>query len=108
MARLVADFLGADTEVFPGIGAVGETGFSPPIFVPVARIGSVGVRKSEVSLGLWIVGGLVGQVDLLPVLFLHFLVDTGHLDGLLLICRRRAKKSENIVYLLRRRLRDAS
>src|SRR6266571_2709001 len=101
MAGLVADFLGADTEVFPGIGAVGETRLSPPIFVPVARIGNVGIRECEIALGLWIVGGLVGQVDLLPVLFLHFLVDMGHVDGLLLIGGGRGKKHEKIVTLLR-------
>src|SRR6266566_421542 len=44
---------------------------------------------------------LVCQVDLPPVLFLHFLVDMGQVDGLLLICCGRGKKHEEVVALLR-------
>src|SRR5229473_179758 len=97
MAGLVADFFGADAQLLPGIGAIGETDIGPPILVPVAGIGDVGIGKSEIALGLWIVSGFVGQIDFLAVAFLDFLVDRAHIDGLFLVGGGGRKKHEEIV-----------
>src|SRR2546430_7639277 len=62
---------------------------------PIAWIGDVRIGKSEIALGYRVVGVLVGQVDFLAVPFLDFLVDVGHIDGLLLIgCRGREQQHE--------------
>src|SRR5713226_1222454 len=104
MAGLVADFFCADAQILPGVRAVRVTCVRPPVLMPVAGIGSVSVRKSEVSLGFWIVGGLVRQIDLLAVLRLHFLVHMGHVNGLLLVGRGRREKHEQVVAFSRRSL----
>src|SRR6266852_836652 len=104
MAGLVANLLGAHAQVLPGVRAVRVTRVRPPVLMPVAGIGSVSVRKGEVPLGFWIVGGLVRQIDLLAVLLLHFLVHMGHVKSLLLVGRRRRKKHEQVVTLLCRGL----
>src|SRR5258708_17872741 len=104
MAGLVADFFCADAQILPCVRAVRVTRVRPPVLMPVPRIGSVSVRKSEVSLGSWIVGGLMRQIDLLAVLFLHFLVHMGHVNGLLFVGRGRREKHEQVVALLRRSL----
>src|SRR6266436_6542886 len=104
MAGLVANLFGADAQIFPGIGTIGETRVGPPVLVPVAGIRDVGIGKSEVALGLWIVSGFVREIDLLAVLLLHFLVYLGHVNGLLLVGRRRREQHEKVVTLLCRGL----
>src|SRR2546430_6618790 len=64
---------------------------------PIAWIGDVRIEKSEIALGFWIVGGLVGQVDFLAVPFLDFLVDVGHIDGRLLVGRRGREQHHEVV-----------
>src|SRR5207244_5001329 len=100
MAGLVANPLGADPQIFPGIGTIRETRVGPPVLVPVAGIRDVGIGKSEVALGLWIVSGFVREIDLLAVLLLHFLVYLGHVNGLFLVGRRRREQHEKVVTLL--------
>src|SRR6266851_2325197 len=107
MAGLVADFFGTDAQFLPSIGAIGETDIGPPILVPVAGIGDVGIGKSKIALGLWIVSGFVGEIDLLAVAFLDFLVDRAHIDGLLLVGGGRGEKHEQVVALSRRSLRGS-
>src|SRR5712692_4418839 len=104
MSCFVPDFLCADAQILPGVRAVGVTRVRPPVLMPVAGIGSVSVRKSEVSLGFWVVSGLVCQIYLLAVLLFDFLVDMGHINGLLLVGGGRREKHEEVMALLRRGL----
>src|SRR2546430_1508279 len=111
MAGLVADLFCADAELLISIRAIRETGVGPPVLVPIARIGDVGIGKSKIALGFRVVGGLVGQVDFLAVPFLDFLVDVGHIDGLRseehtselqsqsnIVCRLLLEKKKTIYY----------
>src|SRR6266849_2686508 len=105
MAGLVADFFGAGAQLLPGIGAIRETRVGPPILVPVAGIRDVRIGKSEIALGLWIVSGFVGEIDLLAVAFLDFLVDRAHIDGLFLVGGGRGEKHKQVMTLARGGLR---
>src|SRR5947209_304624 len=71
MSGPVSDLFGSGAQVVIGVRAIGKTGFGPPIFMPVARIGSVSIRKSKILFGLGVESGLVRQVNLLAVLLLH-------------------------------------
>ena len=105
MTTLISDFLCADAEVFPSVGTIRETRVGPPILVPVARIGDIGIGKSEIALGLWIVRRFVPEIDLLTVLLLYFLIHVGHVDRLFLVGRGWREKHEQIMALLRGGLR---
>ena len=104
MACLIPDFLGAGSQIVPGIGTIREPRLRPPVLLPVARIWNVGIGKSEITLGLWIVGRLVREVDLLAVLLLHFLVHMRHVNGLLLVGAGRRKQHQQVMSLLCRGL----
>src|SRR5205814_242543 len=82
-------------------------GVGPPVFMPVAGIRDVGIGKSEVALGFWIVSRFVREIDLLAMLLLHFLVYMRHVNGLLFVGRGRGKKHEQVVALSRRSLRGS-
>src|SRR5437762_1064512 len=97
MAGRAADLLGADAELFISVRAIRETRLGPPVLVPIAWIGDVGIGKSEITPGLWIVGGPVGKIDFLAVPLLDLLVDLGHIDGLLLIGRRGREQHDEVV-----------
>src|SRR6185437_13842533 len=73
--------------------------FGPPVIVPISRIGNVGIGKSEVLLGLGIVGGLLRQIDFLSVLALDLLIHVRHIQGLRLEGGRRREKHEQVVSL---------
>src|SRR6266481_1192742 len=104
MTGLVADFLGADTQIVVSIWAIRETRVGPPVFVPVAGIGHVGIGKSEVALGFWIVSRLMREIDLLSVPFFNFLIHMGHINGLLFVGRGRREQHKKVVTLLCRGL----
>src|SRR5260370_10569556 len=101
MTALVANLLRSGAQVVIRVRAVGITGFGPPILVPVAGIGSVGIRKSKIFLGLGVGGGLVRQFNFFPVLLLYFRIDVGHVNDLILQRGRRREEHEEIVPLLR-------
>src|ERR1700675_3324803 len=101
MAALVADFFRARAEIVIGVGAVGIASFRPPVLVPIAGIGGVGVRECEISLGLRVVGGLVRQVNFLAVFLFHFLVHVGHVNGDVFVGGGRRKEHEKVVAFLR-------
>ena len=101
----VPDLLGPLQQVVVRVGPVGISRLRPPVLVPVAGVGRVGVRKGEVLLGLRVVRRLVREIDLLPVLLLDLLVHVRHVDDLGLVGRRRRQEHEEVVSLLRRDLR---
>ena len=88
-------------------GPFGIACFGPPVFVPVARIGSVRIREGKILFRLRVVSGLVRQIDLLAVLLFHFLVDMGHVNDLLFISGRRGEEHEDVMALFRLRFRSA-
>src|SRR2546426_2352702 len=100
MAGLVTDFFCADAELFVGVRTIRETGVGPPVFVPVAGIGDIGIGESEIALSFWIVGGLVPQIDLFAVALFDFLVDIGHVNSLLFVGSGGREKHEEVVALL--------
>src|ERR1700731_1107063 len=101
MAASVANLFRAGAEIIIRVGPVGVARFSPPVFVPVARIGRVSVQKGEISLRFRIVCGLVRQIDFLAVLFLDLLIHMGHINRRVLVGRGRREEHEEVVAFLR-------